>query len=207
MLYIAVGVVFASILGYLAYKDFFIPPEQMVKPPEFATSPVQSKKKTDQEKATYTVPPTHPKNLTIKKLDLTANIVPLGTLASGALDAPKTAWDAGWYASSAQPGSGSGAIVLDGHVNDALNQPGIFYALHTLVAGDEIRIQRGDDIVYIYEVRAVQQTLSAALDMSAVMTSIEPTKEGLNIITCGGTYDTTAQTYRDRVVVYATLVS
>jgi LPXTG-site transpeptidase (sortase) family protein len=206
LLFLGVGMIFFGTLVYLAYRDFFMPPDQLVKQPEFTIPQVQSKDKTDKEKVAYTVPPTHPKNLIIEKLAINANIVPLGTLKNGALDAPKTAWEAGWYASSTQPGTGSGAVVLDGHVNDTLNTPGVFYKLHTLMPGDVLRIERGDNTFFDYRVKAIEQTSVDKLNMSRVLSSIEPTKEGLNIITCGGAYDRNAQTYTDRIVVYATRV-
>ena len=188
------------LFSFFLYKDFTTPPDVMQ--PDFIVSNVTSKKKTDQEKAAYTVPPTYPKNIIIDKLGIAANIIPLGTLKTGAIDTPKTAWDAGWYSSSAQPGSG-GAVVIDGHVNDALNTPGIFYNLHTLSSGDNIQIQRGDNTVLNYSVIRVDQTPANSIDMQKVLSPAESSNEGLNIITCGGVYDKKLSTYTDRVVVYA----
>jgi LPXTG-site transpeptidase (sortase) family protein len=156
--------------------------------------------------AQYTVPADHPKQLTVDKLGINANIVSLGTLKDGSLDAPKTAWDVGWYDNSTLPGSGYGALLIDGHVNDALNSPGVFYKLNTLAVGDTMQITRGDGQVFTYNVNEVDQTPIAQVDMSKMLRSITPGKEGLNLITCGGVYNYTLHTYTDRILVYATLV-
>lgn len=196
------GLIIGSVFlfGIWAYKDFTTPPDVMQ--PDFTASHISSKKKTDQEKAAYTTPPTHPKNLIIDKLKINANVIPLGTLKNGAIDTPKTAWDVGWYASSSLPGT-PGAVVLDGHVNDTLYTPGIFYDLRMLRPGDTMQIQRGDNNMFTYTVRKIEQIPSANLDMKKALAPLDTSKEGLNIITCGGAYDKNAQTYTDRVVVYA----
>jgi LPXTG-site transpeptidase (sortase) family protein len=160
------------------------------------------KKKTTQEKNAYTVPADHPRELTIKKLGVDANIVAVGA-PSGTLGAPGSAWDAGWYDKSALPGSGSGALLIDGHVNDALGSPGIFYSLTDLVKGDEISIERGDGKKFTYSVAKVQDISLQDVDMSDLAASIQSGKEGLNLITCGGTYDYQKKTYDHRVLVFA----
>jgi len=155
----------------------------------------------------YSVPATHPKQLIIDKLDVKANILSVGTLSSGALDAPKTAWNVGWYKQSALPGLGVGALLIDGHVNDALNSPGVFYHLNTLTSGDRLQIIRGDGQVFIYSVTEVDQVPTEQVNMAKMLQPITPGQEGLNLITCGGVYNYTLHTYSDRVLVYATRTS
>lgn len=157
--------------------------------------------------APYTVPASHPKELIIDRLSIRANILSEGVLASGALDAPKTAWDVGWYNQSTLPGSGSGAMLIDGHVNDALNSPGVFYKLNALLVGDTLHIVRGDGTTFTYSVTEVDQVPEGQVDMNKLLTSITPGQEGLNLITCGGVYNYKLHTYNDRVLVYATRTS
>jgi LPXTG-site transpeptidase (sortase) family protein len=161
-----------------------------------------TKKKTAQEKKAYAVPPSHPRELTIPKLGVDANILAVGA-PKGTLGAPGSAWDVGWYDKSALPGTGSRALLIDGHVNDALNSPGIFYNLAKLTSGDEIGIERGDGEWFTYSVIKVQDIPLQDVDMSAMLTSVQEGKEGLNLITCGGNYDYQKKTYDHRILVFA----
>lgn len=170
-----------------------------------AVAKASVKKKTPQQKAAYTVPSSHPRELTIKKLGIDANILPMGA-PDGTMAAPASAWDVGWYNQSALPGSGEGALLLDGHVNDALNSPGIFYNLIALVTGDTIGLERGDGQKFMYRVVKVESVPLKNVDMSAMLASSEKGKEGLNLITCGGIYDEQKRTYDHRILVFAVRV-
>ena len=161
-----------------------------------------TKKRTTQEKAAYTVPSTHPRMLVIPKLGIDAAVVAVGA-PGGVMAAPGSAWDAGWYDKSSLPGSGSGALLIDGHVNDALNSPGVFYNLSTLKKDDEIIIERGDGRRFAYSVSEVRLVPLQEVDMNEMLTPAESGKEGVNLITCGGTYNTKKQTYDHRVLVFA----
>lgn len=172
-----------------------------------ATANVSGTKKTEQQKKAYTVPASHPRELKIPKLGIDANILSMGILKDGSLDAPKTAWDVGWYDESALPGSGQNALLIDGHVNDALNTPGVFYHLGTLKTGDDMQIERGDNELFTYKVVQVDQKPIDQVDMAKMLRSAEPGKEGLNLITCGGDYDYKRETYKDRILVYAVRIS
>jgi len=164
------------------------------------TNPAQ---KTPAQKAVYTAPPSHPRQLIIPKLSVDANILPVGVLADGSMDAPKTAWDVGWYDKSGLPGvATNSALVIDGHVNDVRNQPGIFFTLDTLVVGDQLQIQRGDGQLFAYSVVKVEQKPTTQVDMAAVTRPTTPGKEAVNLITCGGIYNKASHTYSDRVIVF-----
>jgi sortase A len=191
--------------GAYTYAEYF-KPEQPA-PPKLAKANVTSVQKTVKEKLSYDVPTNHPRNLIINKLSITANIQPMGILQNGALEAPKTAWDVGWYNKSALPGSDEKALLIDGHVNDALDSPGVFYHISSLKAGDEMKIERGDREIFTYRVVKVDQLPLEKVDMAGMLESITKDKEGLNLITCGGVYDYKRQTYNDRILVYSERVS
>lgn len=176
-------------------------------PPKLAKANVSSVKKTPKEKLSYDVPTNNPRNLIIDKLGIEANVQPMGILQNGALEAPKTAWDVGWYKQSALPGSEENALLIDGHVNDALNSPGVFYHIDTLQAGDQMKIERGDRKLFTYRVVKVEQKPLEKVDMAGMLKSVSTGKEGLNLITCGGVYDYKRQTYNDRILVYSERIS
>jgi sortase (surface protein transpeptidase) len=195
-----ITVFIVGIAGYVLYVSS--QKDDTTSPPKLAKSDITNVKKTTTERVSYDVPAHHPRNLIIEKIGIEANIQPMGLLENGALDAPKTAWEVGWYNKSALPGSNRNALLIDGHVNDALDSPGVFYNIGSLTPGDEMKIERGDHQVFSYKVVKVEQLPLEKVDMAGMLHSIIPEKEGLNLITCGGIYDYERQTYQDRILVY-----
>lgn len=195
--------------AYFIYVGYIASPEDQKQSTTHASGKpgVDGTRKTAEQHDAYTVPADHPKNLIISSLGVNANILPVGTLKDSSLDAPKTAWDVGWYNKSALPGTGDGALLIDGHVNDQLGKPGVFYSINSLKSGDDITIERGDGTMYAYSVVQVEQKPLAEVDMGKMQRSITPGKEGLNLITCGGEYDDAHGTYDDRVLVYAARIN
>src|SRR5688500_9587844 len=135
------------------------------------TPPEKSLEVTGQDKNTYTVPPLHPRHLKIEKLNLLARVVPVGKTKDGALDTPTTAWDVGWYKDGGQPGQ-EGAMLIDGHVNDSFNTPGIFAGLNALDKGDIVTVERGDGQVYTYRVAHIEVRPVALVDMNRLLSPI-----------------------------------
>ena len=194
----------AGVIGYLVYKDLTTSPRMPESIPQAvaADAPVKSDPPNDNEKKTYTVPAVHPRRLIINKINVDALIKPVGVLSGGTLDAPKTAWDAGWYEKSGLPGENGVPLLLDGHVNDALNAAGVFFQLNTLKPGDSLTVERGDGQMIGYDVTKVDMLPDDKVDMRSLLApnSSRPT---LVIITCGGIYDRLAKTYTDRVIIHA----
>lgn len=163
-----------------------------------------TEKPSDDHFAQHIVAPDQPRYIFIDKISVKAVVKPLGVTADNYLEAPVTIHEAGWYRESAKPGQ-AGAMVIDGHVG--LDQtPGVFYLLHDLYPGDTILIERGDGVQLRY--RVVKSIIYEAnnVDMHAALRPISG-QPGLNLITCAGTYSTEAQTFDQRLVVYAEQVS
>ncbi len=152
--------------------------------------------------SSYKAAPDYPRKITIKKISVAARVKPLGVSGDNQLLAPSSIYDAGWYTSSAKPGVDAGAVLIDGHVHGP-TKPGIFANLKKLVPGDTIQIERGDGRVVTYRVEKTSQAAADTLDMAALMTSVQPGKQGLNIVTCGGKYDAKTGHYESRDQVFA----
>jgi LPXTG-site transpeptidase (sortase) family protein len=106
---------------------------------------------------------------------------------------------AGWYEHSPTPGQTGPSVVL-GHVNGG-GQDGIFARLHELKPGDEIRIGREDEQVARFVVERTEQFPKTEFPADQVYGD---TKEPeLRLITCGGSFDEAANSYRDNVIVFA----
>lgn len=172
--------------------------------PRIAEKPV-----TKQEIADHTVPATNPRYISIPSLDISnTRVFSVGVTRNGQLDVPKNIDDAAWYDKSATPGTGYGAVLLDGH-NGGISRNGVFAKLSTLQQGDLIKIERGDGDIFTYEVAESQ---SMSLDevnktgMQMMMKSADEDKEGLNIITCDGKWVPRLQQFDRRIMLRAVRV-
>jgi len=150
----------------------------------------------------YAVGPTLPRYLDIPKLGVHARVLSLGILNSGALATPNNVFDVGWYNESSLPGQ-PGATLIDGHVSSWTSH-GVFYGIKTLAAGDLIQVERGDGQVMSYKVVRSQVYDHNDVDMQSAVTPVDPTKPGLNLITCTGDVIPGTNEFNERVLVYAT---
>ena len=165
--------------------------------------------------ANYVVPADQPRYIYIPEIGVgKSRIIPLGVVAStGQLDAPVSIHDAGWYTGSAKPSrSGEGAVLIDGH-NAGPTIGGVFQRLNQLSAGSRIEIELGSGEKFTYEIRDIREMLlddindpNNPLGMSTMLDSIEPGKQGLNMITCIGQWNSDAGTYNSRVMIRAVQV-
>ncbi len=175
-----------------------------IDPPKLAKAQYSEQKPTEQEQTRYEVAPGLPRALYIGAIGISgAKIIPVGLESDGALAAPGSIYDVGWYQNSVKPGSGRGAVLLDGHVSGINDPNAVFHRLGELQPGDKITIEKGDKSQVVYTVREIETLPIEEVDMAKMMRSLDPALEGLNLITCGGSYNYDRQLYEDRVMVYA----
>ncbi len=151
----------------------------------------------------YKVAAALPRVITIEKLGVKARTLSLSLDKDNALKAPSNIFDTGWYNGSAKPGE-AGAMVIDGHVSGP-TQKGVFYNIKNLKPGDLIKIERGDGKTYSYKVTGTTAYDADNVDMAKLMTSSVPGKAGLNLITCGGKFNSKTNKFEQRIVVFAVL--
>jgi hypothetical protein len=121
---------------------------------------------------------------------------------TGELAAPADPARAGWYAAGVVPGD-RGPAVIGGHV-DSRSGPGVFFRLRTLRPGDLVDVTRSDGRTVRFSVIAVALYPKDRFPTEAVY---GPTSgPELRLVTCGGTFDRSARSYDDNVVVDAALV-
>lgn len=141
-----------------------------------------------------------PKHITIEKLDVHAAVKPVDVTESGAMGVPKDIWLAGWYVGSALPG-GQGATFIDGHATSS--RGALFGNLDTLVAGDQIEIERNDGKIITYSVAKVDVVNRNEVNMGEALKPYGTQENGLNIMSCVGKWITAENTMENRVLVYA----
>ncbi|HWT55436.1 MAG TPA: class F sortase [Candidatus Microsaccharimonas sp.] len=151
----------------------------------------------------YQVAPDAARYIRIGKLGVWARVLQVGVTKDGALATPSNVFDTAWYKNSAKPGQ-PGAALIDGHVSSWTTN-GVFYDIKKLVAGDDIEIERGDGKKFEFSVVKTVAYPKDSVDMKALMQPIVPGQPGLNLITCGGKYDSKQGEFTQRIAVYATL--
>jgi len=134
--------------------------------------------------------------LTISSIGFQGSIVDVGVTADNAIDVPVSR--AGRWIGSAQPGT-PGAVFLDGHVD------GVFARLNKLTIGQTISMVYNNQ-TFNYKVVFSEVVDLAAIDMNRSLSVYGASSEGLNIMTCAGTYIPSAGTYDKRLVVYTVRV-
>ena len=213
---VALSVCWLLLIGYTGFylyvnfiqtKDISSSSGQAVGSHEVDETEVTQEKKDD-----YQVPnPSFPRYLSIPSLKISnARVVQIGTIKNtGQLDSPKSIYDAGWYTKSGLPGAGKGAVLIDGH-NGGPTKGGIFENLGSLSKGSEIIIERGDGQRITYQVVDNREMSvedinneSNPLGMKTMLNSMDPKKEGLNMITCVGDWDYSKNTFNKRVMLRA----
>lgn len=143
-----------------------------------------------------------PVTIRIPAIDLTARVSGLGLKSDGTVQVPANPAQTGWYRRGPAPGEEGSAVIL-GHV-DSLQGPAVFYRLRFLRTGDRIQVTLADGAVAHFVVRTVSMYRNEKFPARRVYGS--PGYSALQLVTCGGRFDTTSG-YQSNVVVYSSLVS
>jgi hypothetical protein len=147
--------------------------------------------------------PAPPVRLQIPAIAVSTPLVRLGRLPDGSLEVPKDWGTAGWYDGGPRPGQPGPAVIL-GHV-DSRTGPAVFYRLRDLRPRDIIRVGLSDGRILVFGVQQVERYPKNEFPTEAVY--FPTLNRELRLITCGGEFDYASGSYRDNIVVYATLVT
>lgn len=147
--------------------------------------------------------PYPPAQVAFEGTEVSADVVAVGVLPSGALQIPDDPAQVGWWAAGAQPGDAEGSVVLAGHM-DGLRRDGAMSTLLDVAPGDTVTIEdrRGDTHEYRITTRSTPPQES--LDPDLFATDGSPR---LVLVTCGGTFDEATGRYSENIVVIAEPVS
>ena len=196
----SIGLIISSVLYFHQSKPISIPKTYGV---QIHSAP-SSVKPSPKLIASYSVPPTNPKYISIPSIGLTqARIVQLGLTGSNQVATPDNIYDTGWYNGSAKPGQ-SGAMFIYGHVS-SWTADGVFFNLKRLKVGENITITRGDNTTYTYQVVSSKIYPYNNVNMQEVLSPINASKPGLNLMTCTGSLIKGTSEFSERLVVFTSL--
>ena len=146
-----------------------------------------------------------PVALRIDALGIDAPIDPYGIdPRTGQMDVPRNVRDVGWYRFGPSPGE-MGSAVLAAHVDLRSQGPGVFFNLKELEPGALIMVTFDDGSKEWFETKARNTYQKDELPLEVVFS-----RQGapvLTLITCGGGFSASEQTYDSNVVAYAVPVS
>ena len=158
---------------------------------------------------TPTVPPpavvarSVPIAVRIPAIGLSVWLTQLGLNANGTVEVPTSVKVPGWFSPGPSPGQVGSAVIL-GHV-DSYQGPGVFFQLRTLQPGDPITVNLADGVVATFQVKSVVMYQKTQFPDQQVYGSSGSSE--LQLVTCGGTFDSQTGHYLSNIVVYSSFVS
>jgi len=139
-----------------------------------------------------------PVRLRIPAIHVDSRLDLLGRQPDGTIAVPASATVAGWYDEGPRPGQPGPAVIL-GHV-DSRKGPGVFFRLVELKPGTLVYVDRADGTSVAFQVQKVSQVPKTSFPTDLVYSpTLEPS---LQLVTCGGSFDNRARSYRDNVIAY-----
>jgi sortase (surface protein transpeptidase) len=144
-----------------------------------------------------------PLSLRVPAIGLNVSLSTLGLNSDGTVQVPTDIQQPGWYRLGPTPGQVGSAVIL-GHV-DSFQGPAVFYKLRNLAAGDMVDVSLADGVTAQFKVTSVAMYLKTGFPDQQVYASHG--YSALQLVTCGGAFDSNSGHYLSNVVVYTSLVS
>lgn len=138
-----------------------------------------------------------PVRVQIPAIGVDSGLMDLGLASDGAMQTPPTGFPAGWYTGGPTPGQ-LGPVVVVSHV-DWARHPGVFYDLRELKTGDQVIVAPTDARKAVFRVSRVEEYAKDPFPTRAVYGNVD--HAALRLITCGGSFDQQAASYRDNIVL------
>jgi hypothetical protein len=145
-----------------------------------------------------------PVSVNLPSIGVTSDLMRLGLNDDGTVQVPPLEREdrAGWYERGPAPGALGPAVIL-GHVDSAQYGPGVFFDLGAVQPGDTVEVARADGSVVAFVVDRVEVHPKEEFPTIDVYGNTDDSQ--LRLITCGGDFDSSARSYEDNVIVFATL--
>lgn len=196
LLLIAVGCLTVGLRGHQVRLAGPLPPTPHTPPPATASTGIAP---APSEAVARSVPVA----LRIPAIGVSVFLSTLGLNPDGTVQVPTDFYVPGWYRLGPSPGQLGSAVIL-GHV-DSYKGPAVFFQLRSLQAGDKVEVSLADGAVADFVVTSVAMYPKAQFPAQQVYGSHG--YSGLQLVTCGGTFDSQTGHYLSNIVAYTTLVT
>lgn len=140
--------------------------------------------------------------LRIPAINVDAAVQSVGIGKSGNMAVPTNFTDVGLYRYGPKPGE-VGSAVIDGHVDNGFGMNAVFKHITELKPGDDIFIENASSSPLHFVVTDIETYAAADVPTDILFSRNDVSR--LNLITCAGVWDGSAEAYDHRTVVYATL--
>jgi sortase (surface protein transpeptidase) len=140
-----------------------------------------------------------PLHLSIPVIGVDTRLVRLGLNDDGTVEVPTERGTAGWFRLGPVPGQRGSSVIL-GHV-DSVDGPDVFAELSTMRAAQRVRVAMSDESLVDFEVTGIETFENADFPADRVYAGTRRGRE-LNLVTCGGEYDSDRGGYQSNVVVF-----
>jgi hypothetical protein len=139
----------------------------------------------------------------IPAIGLAVWLTQLGLNSNGTVEVPTSVQVPGWFSPGPSPGQVGSAVIL-GHV-DSYQGEGVFFQLRTLQPGNQIEINLADGVIATFKVTSVAMYQKTQFPDQQVYGSTG--SSDLQLVTCGGAFDSQTGHYLSNIVVYSSFVS
>jgi sortase (surface protein transpeptidase) len=144
-----------------------------------------------------------PVTLSIPAIGVAVAVSELGLNPDGTVQVPTDFQVPGWYRLGPSPGQVGSAVIL-GHV-DSYQGPAVFFNLRSLTAGDPVDVTLADGVIVHFVVTSVAMYPKDQFPAQQVYGSHGNSQ--LQLVTCGGTFDSQTGHYLSNIVVYSSFVT
>jgi hypothetical protein len=144
-----------------------------------------------------------PVALRIPAIGVVVSVGALGLNPDGTVEVPTDFQQPGWFRLGPAPGQVGSAVIL-GHV-DSHQGPAVFFRLRSLRAGDRVDVTLADGAVVHFAVDTV--VMYPKKQFPAHQVYAPHGYSALQLVTCGGTFDTHTHHYLSNIVAYTSLVA
>jgi hypothetical protein len=150
----------------------------------------------------YAVARSRPVVLSIPAIGLRTGLTTLGLNANRTVQVPTNFNVPWWYRLGPSPGQLGSAVIL-GHI-DSYAGPAVFFRLGDLTVGDRVAVTLSDGTTVGFKVIGVAMYLKSRFPDRLVY---GPRPYGaLQLVTCGGVFDSATGHYLSNLVVYTSLI-
>jgi hypothetical protein len=139
----------------------------------------------------------------IPAIGLAVWLTQLGLNSNGTVEVPTSVQVPGWFSPGPSPGQVGSAVIL-GHV-DSYQGAGVFFQLRTLQPGNQIEVNLADGVIATFKVTSVAMYQKTQFPDQQVYGSTG--SSDLQLVTCGGAFDSQTGHYLSNIVVYSSFVS